>query len=247
MEFEKNIEGLIRAKTFGQLTEVERKMVLERISEEEYGQFRLVLCGTKNRLNLRTTAPSPRVKSNLMAAMRERRKKRRPVATFLTKVGNLQVPMWQAAAAVVGVLFMVVWGKNQVVIAPPTDAFNAGQVVLVDTVFETKYDTVYREIPAARLAGKKVNVSPAKAFSKQEKVVPSNQRLVKNMVKTNKEKAESADFKNLLTEIPLLADTTLPRRLREIETNENSLWNEKSVGRSVKQEEELMQFFSEVN
>lgn len=247
MEFEKNIEGLIRAKTFGELTEVEREMVLERISEQEYGQFRLVLCGTKNRLNLRTTTPSPLVKANLMEAMREKRKERRPVATFLTKVGNFQVPMWQAAAAFVGLLFMAVWGKNQVGIAPMTDDFKEGQVVLVDTVFETKYDTVYREIPAARLAGKKVNVSPEKAFNKQEKVAPSRQRLVKNVEKISKNEVEYADFKGMLTEIPLLADTTLPRRLREIETNENSLWNEKSVGRSVKQEEELMQFFSEIN
>ncbi|MFT6743370.1 MAG: hypothetical protein ACJAVF_004895 [Paraglaciecola sp.] len=47
--------------------------------------------------------------------------------------------------------------------------------------------------------------------------------------------------------MPLLADTTLPRRLREVNTHKNSLWNEKSIGRSVKQEEELMQFFSEIN
>ncbi|MFT5748067.1 MAG: hypothetical protein ACI9XO_001120 [Paraglaciecola sp.] len=247
MEFEKNIEGLIRAKTFGELTDGERETVLSRISEKEYGQFRLVLCGTKNRLNTRTTVPSPRVKANLMAAMREQRKERRPVATFLTKVGNFQVPMWQAAAAFVGLLFMAVWGKNQVVIAPSADNFNSGQVVLVDTVFETKYDTVYREMPAARLAGKKVNVSPQKVFIKKEKATPSRNHLVKNIAKTNENKAKYSDFNGMLTDIPLLADTTLPRRLREVNTHKNSLWNEKSIGRSVKQEEELMQFFSEIN
>lgn len=247
MEFEKNIEGLIRAKRFEELTDGERAMVLERISEKEYGQFRLVLCGTKNRLNARTTAPSPRVKANLMAAMRDKRKERRPVATFLTKVGNFQVPMWQAAAAFAGLMLMAVWGKNQIAIAPSSAPFSSGQVVLVDTVFETKYDTVYREIPAARLTGKKVNVSPEKVFGKHEKVAPSRQSLVKNVNKLNENKTKTADFEGILTEIPLLADTTLPRRLREIDTPKNSLWNQESVGRSVKQEAELMQFFGEIN
>jgi len=247
MEFEKNIEGLIRAKTFGELTATERSMVLARISEQEYGQFRLVLCGTKNRLNNRMTTPSPRVKKNLMAAMREKREERRPVATFLTKVGNMHVPMWQVAAAFVGLLFLAVWGKNQVGIAPPTESFSGGEVVLVDTVFETKYDTVYREIPATLLAGKKVNVSPEKAFTKQEETKSSPQGLAKKVSRIYKNEDELADFKGILTEMPLLADTTLPRRLREIDTDKNSLWNEKSVGRSMREDADLMQFFNEVN
>ena len=112
MEFEKNIEDLIRAKTFGELTDLERETVLARISKKEYEQFRMVLCGTKNRLNHRTSTPSPRVKENLMAAMREKRKERRPIATFLNSVGGMQVPMWQVAAAFAGLLFLVVFGKK---------------------------------------------------------------------------------------------------------------------------------------
>lgn len=247
MDFEKNIEGLIRAKTFGELTAAERSMVLSHISEKEYGQFRLVLCGTKNRLNNRMTTPAPRVKQNLMAAMREKRQERRPVATFLTKVGNMHVPMWQVAAAFVGLLFMAVWSKNQVELAPATDDFGKGQVVLVDTVFETKYDTVYREIPAARLAGKKINISPEKVYGTAEKVAPSRQHLIKNTKKTNSINAKQVDFEGILDELPLLADTTLPRKLRELKSNEHGLWNKKSIGRSVNQEAELMQFFGEIN
>lgn len=245
MEFEKNIEELIRTKTFQQLTELERAMVLKRISEKEYDQFRLILCGTINQLNERVTFPSPRVKENLMLAIREKQRKRKPVTMFLTKVGHFQVPMWQVAATFVGLLFMAVWSKNQVILNSNANNFGTAQIVLVDTVFETKYDTVYREIPAAHLAGKKVNVSPEKLFLEPEKIAPFHQHFVKNIQQTNEKKYD--DFAGILTQQPLLADTTLPRKLRELEKDDHGLWNKKSVGRSVKQDAELIQFFTEIN
>ena len=242
-EFENNMEALIRAKRFDQLTAEEQAIVLERISEKEYQQFRLILCGTKNRLNPVLTQPSPQVKNNLMAAMRERQKRRRPLIAFMTTVGNAQIPLWQAAAALAGLLFLAFFGRGHILTNPDSGRWDSGQVVFVDTVYETKYDTVYREIRVNDKPEKKVNIRPDKNTFDQETEPARQQSNAKILEKTGM----LHDSDGFYNEVPLLADTTLPHSVEGVKTSTLNIRPQNTAGQSPKDHRTSDLFFRAIH
>ena len=241
MKLEHSIEALIRAKRFEELSQAEQSLVLQRITREEYKRFRVIICGSHHGRMNTPTHPSPLIKKNLMAAMRQKRQQPRPIATFMQKVADSRVPVWQAAAAVAALLFVVFWGSTpqQPLAEAVTATANAPQAIFVDTVYETVFDTVYKEVPSHKLS-----VSPSGRYSSRVTKVPS--RKVQNTTPAylNTEFMEDR-LKEFLEEAPLLADTTLPRKLKDIDAPEHRLWNEKSIGRSMRDDIELMNIFAE--
>lgn len=232
---DRKLEELLKSKKFVALDAKQKAFVLEKMTEEEYQNFRLVLCGTKRSLTRVRTAPSPRVKENLMAAMRAKKAKKRPLVVGWKRVVNYQIPAWQAAASLAFVLFSMFLIKQQVVIV---ESQAASPLMVTDTVFETIYrtDTVFEKIPVYLTGKKNVNVKPGKLEQDSNSLLTNSQN-VDNEINT----ILGNNNRNRL-----LADST-PIYQNQIQPVSAPFLVSPPRGRTVEEDADLMQFLREVN
>lgn len=141
MEENQRLQQLIESKTFNELTNEERTMVLKEISEEEYSLRRSVLEGIRVLLGHteEDLEPDPEVKNK--AALLFANKARKKEKSILHAVFAYKVPLFIPAAAAVLLLFMLPF-----VFENPTKREYVAQVT--DTVQKVVYktDTVVKEI-----------------------------------------------------------------------------------------------------
>ena len=236
MILDQKLEELLRTKKFSALTEEEKVFVSEKMTETEYRNFRLILCGSRNGLNKIRTAPSPRVKENLMAAMRAKKAKKRTLAVSWKRIANYRVPAWQAAAAIAFLMFSMLTLRQEIVIVESM----AQPLMVTDTVFETVYktDTVFEKIPVFLTGKKNVNVKPGVL----DKEPDSNEvNLISNSGDSQSVENEQDMILIQSYNNRLLADST-PVHLK------SQPWPDISPrGRSAGEDAHLMQFFTEIN
>lgn len=242
MKLDIQVETLLKTKRYQDLSLEEKGMVAEMMSRSEYEQFRLILCGNQRSLGNIHTQPSPKIKKHLMAAMRAKKRKERPVSTFFQNAANYRMPAWQAAAAIACFFFLTMMAREQIV----SFEYPQGEslyVSAIDTVYETIYqtDTVFKEIEIA-LKGKKVNVSPSKSNFK----FSANQKIIKE--KDSLMEVANRRFGDIFLDAdPLLADTTLPNYARKASIEDEFFVPKKIYGRSARDDRDLMQFLEEIN
>lgn len=241
---DQKLEQLLRTKKYQALNREELDFVSKSLTAKEYEQFRLVLCGSKNSLQKYATAPSPMVKHNLMAAMRAKNKAKRPLHVGWNKFANHRIPAWQAAAAIALLMFCTLLLKQQVVFIENSPA-EPLMVYKTDTVFETVYktDTVFEEVPVYLNGKKNVNVKPGGEKSHLQRI-NNNQ----GYFGTNTQAIESEANRRLgdADQNRLLADS-MPIFQHQSNPAKNSWLDIPARGRTAKDDQDLLQFLTEIN
>ena len=129
------LEVLLKEKSFAQLSAEEKFFVTEYIGEEEYGRIHLLLKNGKAVLQ-NTPPPSPAIKANLLAAMRQTHgleKGQKPGA--IIRLLRYRVPAWQVAAAVALLFGLHFWLQEEPQLIEKTE-----------TVYLHSTDTIYKEV-----------------------------------------------------------------------------------------------------
>jgi hypothetical protein len=243
MILDKKLEGLLKTKKFFSLSQEEKAFVSAKMTAEEYQNFRLILCGSRNSLKKIRTAPSPHVKENLMAAMRAKKAKKQPLTVSWNAITSYRIPAWQAAASVVFLLCSKFLMKQQVVYVENEMA--APLMVDIDTVYETIYktDTVFEKVPVFLTGKKNVNVKPS-SLERDSNFAEKDA----NILLTNMETMGN-EMNTVLNDISrnrLLADST-PIYKNQIHPASNSWLSSPPRGRTAGEDADLMKFLTEIN
>ncbi len=244
MMLDRKLEELLKAKKYSALSADEKALVSKSLTEKEYNRFRMILCGSRNSLNNIDTAPSPRVKQNLMAAMSAKRRQKQPLTVAWNSFASSRIPVWQAAAAFAILMFCTMLLKQQVVFIENSPA-EPLMVYKTDTVFETVYktDTVFEEVPVYLSGKKNINVKPGATYHNSNEFKPSN-ALFSNT--TEREKDENKFPFDFLETNQLLADST-PVLKQHFNPSSNSWLDIPARGRNAKDDADLLQFLTEIN
>jgi hypothetical protein len=167
----------LMTKDFNSLTEEQKAVVCEFISENEYRTMRIASGLVSNEMKSEEIS-MPDHDEVLGKVLAKNAKSRRGIAGFFMR----PIPLWKAAACVVFLLAIIQWPKFR------TNAESSGIVSLADTIFVTvrdtitlvERDTVWKEnkpnrVQYAANARESVSISPSR--SEERSIVTNTSQL----------------------------------------------------------------------
>lgn len=237
------LEKLLLAKSFDQLSLSEKAKVQEQLSPQEYAAFRAVLLESKQVFAASKKHPAPAIPLRLKQMVRNKKTKS-PFWAWMHWLMNYPIPTWQPALGMLAVLaFFFSPLSNS---AKSVKDAEPVYVYKVDTVYRNITDTIYREQPASE--SDQIEEQTTAASSTKNRLSQKEKQALAKATKNIKQNRISNPSKPRPRKNKEAAGDLLALHVDSTVFNQNEPFRmRRDSGHSLNEVSGIMDFFVEIN